>query len=60
VYSEASFALCASAVAAFDPLADAIGKDSTEEDTHGDYVHIRVQQRNGKKSLTTVRGTSRS
>lgn len=26
-----------------------------EENTTGvDYVHIRVQQRNGKKSLTTV------
>mmetsp|Transcript_2260 Transcript_2260/g.5748 ORF Transcript_2260/g.5748 Transcript_2260/m.5748 type:complete len:117 (-) Transcript_2260:587-937(-) len=43
-------------VAAFDPLADAAGgvEDAGEED--GDYVHVRVQQRNGKKSLTTVQG----
>lgn len=34
-----------------DPFADA----AQEEDTSGvDYVHIRIQQRNGKKSLTTV------
>lgn len=35
-----------------DAFADAAEQ---EEDTSGvDYVHIRVQQRNGKKSLTTV------
>lgn len=45
--------------AAFDPLADDVGgteKAGGEED--GDYVHVRVQQRNGKKSLTTVRGAT--
>lgn len=37
---------------AADAFADAAEQ---EEDTSGvDYVHIRVQQRNGKKSLTTV------
>ncbi|CAN7119401.1 unnamed protein product [Brassica rapa subsp. narinosa] len=39
---------------AFDPFADANAEDSgagTKE-----YVHIRVQQRNGRKSLTTVQG----
>lgn len=38
---------------AFDPFADAI-----ESDAPGgkEYVHIRIQQRNGKKSLTTVQG----
>lgn len=30
------------------------GKDETHE--HGNYVHIRIQQRNGRKSLTTVQG----
>jgi translation initiation factor SUI1 len=36
----------------FDAFADAAEQ---EENTAGaDYVHIRVQQRNGKKSLTTV------
>jgi translation initiation factor 1 (eIF-1/SUI1) len=35
-----------------DAFADAAEQ---EEDTSGvDYVHIRIQQRNGKKSLTTV------
>jgi translation initiation factor 1 len=28
--------------------------DETHE--HGNYVHIRIQQRNGRKSLTTVQG----
>ncbi|CAL9013785.1 unnamed protein product [Prunus brigantina] len=39
---------------AFDPFADANAEDSgagTKE-----YVHVRVQQRNGRKSLTTVQG----
>ncbi|KAL5736031.1 hypothetical protein ACOSQ2_030819 [Xanthoceras sorbifolium] len=39
---------------AFDPFADANAENSgagTKE-----YVHIRVQQRNGRKSLTTVQG----
>lgn len=38
------------------PLADAFADAAEqEEDNSGvDYVHIRVQQRNGKKSLTTV------
>ncbi|XP_052179168.1 protein translation factor SUI1 homolog 2 [Diospyros lotus] len=38
----------------FDPFADAKAEDSgagTKE-----YVHVRVQQRNGRKSLTTVQG----
>lgn len=38
---------------AFDPFADA--KDSDAPGTK-EYVHIRVQQRNGKKCLTTVQG----
>jgi translation initiation factor 1 len=42
----------------FDAFADAA---SQEETTAGvDYVHIRVQQRNGKKSLTTVQGLKKS
>lgn len=38
---------------AFDPFAEA-----KESDAPGakEYVHIRIQQRNGKKSLTTVQG----
>lgn len=37
----------------FDPFADA--KDSDAPGAK-EYVHIRVQQRNGKKCLTTVQG----
>jgi len=39
--------------AAFDPFAEA--KDSGAPGAK-EYVHIRIQQRNGKKSLTTVQG----
>lgn len=49
--------------AAFDPLDDALnitGDDSSVGAEAGDYVHIRVQQRNGKKSLTTVQGLKQS
>ncbi|XP_057441169.1 protein translation factor SUI1 homolog 2-like [Lotus japonicus] len=37
----------------FDPFAEA-----KESDAPGvkEYVHVRIQQRNGKKSLTTVQG----
>ncbi|KAL0406930.1 UNVERIFIED_CONTAM: protein translation factor SUI1 [Sesamum latifolium] len=38
---------------AFDPFAEA--KDSGRPGAK-EYVHIRIQQRNGKKSLTTVQG----
>ncbi|KAL4313236.1 hypothetical protein GQ457_01G005680 [Hibiscus cannabinus] len=39
---------------AFDPFADANAEDSGA--VAKDYVHIRIQQRNGRKSLTTVQG----
>ncbi|KAE8713670.1 Protein translation factor SUI1-like protein [Hibiscus syriacus] len=39
---------------AFDPFADANAEDSSAGGK--EYVHIRVQQRNGRKSLTTVQG----
>ncbi|THU74573.1 hypothetical protein C4D60_Mb04t34810 [Musa balbisiana] len=39
---------------AFDPFADANAEDSGAGTK--DYVHIRIQQRNGRKSLTTVQG----
>ncbi|KAF5728406.1 protein translation factor SUI1 [Tripterygium wilfordii] len=38
---------------AFDPFAEA--KDSGAPGAK-EYVHIRIQQRNGKKSLTTIQG----
>ncbi|TKY66711.1 translation factor SUI1-like [Spatholobus suberectus] len=39
---------------AFDPFAEANADDSGAGSK--EYVHIRVQQRNGRKSLTTVQG----
>ncbi|KAI8466690.1 MAG: translation initiation factor SUI1 [Monoraphidium minutum] len=41
----------------FDAFADA----AQDEDTSAaEYVHIRIQQRNGRKSLTTVQGLNPS
>ncbi|CAN8252865.1 unnamed protein product [Cochlearia groenlandica] len=40
---------------AFDPFAEAQDSDATGG-TLEDYIHVRIQQRNGKKSLTTVQG----
>ncbi|KAE8732446.1 Protein translation factor SUI1-like protein [Hibiscus syriacus] len=39
---------------AFDPFADANAEDAGA--VAKDYIHIRIQQRNGRKSLTTVQG----
>jgi translation initiation factor SUI1 len=39
---------------AFDEGGD--GEQVLVKDTKGNYVHIRIQQRNGRKSLTTVQG----
>lgn len=36
-----------------DPFADAADQDGDTSNAK-DYVHIRIQQRNGKKSLTTI------
>ncbi|KAI0022770.1 translation initiation factor SU [Xylariomycetidae sp. FL0641] len=42
----------------FDPFADADADDgpARTEGKQADYVHIRIQQRNGRKTLTTVQG----
>mmetsp|Transcript_4654 Transcript_4654/g.9368 ORF Transcript_4654/g.9368 Transcript_4654/m.9368 type:complete len:110 (-) Transcript_4654:1264-1593(-) len=42
-------------IAAFDPFADAASGGGNDVVTKG-LVHIRLQQRNGRKSLTTVQG----
>lgn len=42
-------------VGAFDPFADATAVDKSDAGTK-EYVHVRTQQRNGRKSLTTVQG----
>ena len=41
---------------AFDPFADASKGD--QDSGHEGIVHIRIQQRNGRKTLTTVQGLS--
>jgi len=41
----------------FDPFADASAGGS-EEGVQDGFVHIRIQQRNGRKTLTTVQGLS--
>ncbi|KAF7322871.1 Eukaryotic translation initiation factor 1 [Mycena chlorophos] len=42
----------------FDPFAeegDPLG-DSQDVGSQADYIHIRIQQRNGRKTLTTLQG----
>lgn len=39
-----------------DPFADAIKGDDKLPAGTDDYIHIRIQQRNGRKTLTTVQG----
>nr|AFM89854.1 translation factor sui1-like protein [Callorhinchus milii] len=41
-----------------DPFADAIKGDDQLPAGTDDYIHIRIQQRNGRKTLTTVQGIS--
>ncbi|KAM9493683.1 eukaryotic translation initiation factor 1 [Clarias gariepinus] len=40
----------------FDPFADATKGDDRLPAGTEDYIHIRIQQRNGRKTLTTVQG----
>ncbi|XP_042522353.1 eukaryotic translation initiation factor 1-like [Dipodomys spectabilis] len=40
----------------FDPFADASEGDDLLPAGTEDYIHIRIQQRNGRKILTTVQG----
>ena len=42
-----------------DPFADEGGDplgDSADVGSTADYIHIRIQQRNGRKTLTTLQG----
>ena len=39
-----------------DLFAEANAEDSSAGAGSKDYVHVRIQQRNGRKSLTTVQG----
>lgn len=39
-----------------DPFADATKGDDCLPAGKEDYIHIRIQQRNGRKTLTTVQG----
>ncbi|KAI8100570.1 hypothetical protein M9434_004962 [Picochlorum sp. BPE23] len=49
------FSLPGPSLGGFDPFEKEDGKTSKKSDVK-ESVHIRVQQRNGKKSLTTVQG----
>ncbi|EKG12568.1 Translation initiation factor SUI1 [Macrophomina phaseolina MS6] len=40
----------------FDPFAEADDDSSEIKGQTQDYIHIRIQQRNGRKTLTTVQG----
>uniref|UniRef100_A0A0C9RRW5 Eukaryotic translation initiation factor eIF1 n=1 Tax=Amblyomma americanum TaxID=6943 RepID=A0A0C9RRW5_AMBAM len=40
----------------FDPFADAVRGD--EQGVQDGLIHVRIQQRNGRKTLTTVQGIS--
>lgn len=42
--------------ALLDPFADASKGDDRLPAGTEDYIHIRIQQRNGRKTLTTVQG----
>lgn len=41
-----------------DPFADLT--EDREEETQKEDIHIRIQQRNGRKSLTTIQGISQN
>ncbi|KAF1946728.1 protein translation factor SUI1 [Clathrospora elynae] len=40
----------------FDPFAEADDAGGEVKGTQQNYIHIRIQQRNGRKTLTTVQG----
>ncbi|KAF1956663.1 translation initiation factor SU [Byssothecium circinans] len=40
----------------FDPFAEAEDSVGDVKNTSQNYIHIRIQQRNGRKTLTTVQG----
>lgn len=45
-----------------DPFADAEEGEAGDQSNHKkaqDYIHIRIQQRNGRKTLTTIQGLPR-
>ncbi|XP_039249641.1 eukaryotic translation initiation factor 1-like [Styela clava] len=44
------------AVQEFDPFADASNVNDSKQSTQSGVIHIRIQQRNGRKTLTTVQG----
>lgn len=45
-------------IGGFDPFAEQVEKE--DSGAGKDYVHIRIQQRNGKKSLTTIQGLEKN
>ncbi|KAI9298446.1 eukaryotic translation initiation factor SUI1 [Neoconidiobolus thromboides FSU 785] len=43
-------------LATYDPFADTGLQEESATPTKPDYIHIRIQQRNGRKTLTTLQG----
>eukprot|EP00158_Paraphelidium_tribonemae_P004033 Partr_v1_DN26529_c2_g1_i1_m4045 putative translation INITIATION FACTOR len=41
---------------AFDPFAENSLADAEDVKAPGNYIHLRIQQRNGRKTLTTIQG----
>ena len=41
-----------------DPFGDAQGESKDGQSGQSEVIHIRIQQRNGRKTLTTVQGIS--
>lgn len=48
--------MCSATLSLTDPFADATKGDERLPAGTDDYIHIRIQQRNGRKTLTTVQG----
>eukprot|EP00118_Oscarella_pearsei_P025048 m.307379 g.307379 ORF g.307379 m.307379 type:complete len:115 (+) comp42214_c0_seq1:71-415(+) len=44
--------------AGFDPFNDEVGQSYAKNEYQKGVIHIRIQQRNGRKTLTTVQGIS--
>ena len=51
-----SFYPSSSPHSSLDPFADAADPLAADEPGRQSYIHIRIQQRNGRKTLTTLQG----
>jgi len=55
-YSLPPLPLSSTSDSSLDPFADAADPLAAEEPGRQSYIHIRIQQRNGRKTLTTLQG----